>query len=119
MNTFTTKYTTDYIEIQKALVFPFEIEEIELEIKYAISPYSPATFYGPAEGGDIEDVEYTILTVNNFIPTDKQVKIIMDLINNKEFREITTELIWNDYANKKNQEKQDYAEWRYDIMNER
>lgn len=120
MNTFTTKYdTTDYQEIQRALALPFEIEEIELEIKYEISPYRPATFYDPAEGGDIEDVKYNILTVDNFVPNDKQVKIIMDIIDTKEFREITTEWIWDDYADKKNQEKQNYAEWRYDLNNNR
>lgn len=120
MNTFTAKYdTTDYPEIQRSLALPFAIEEIEIEIQYEISPYRPATFYDPAEGGELEDVEYNILTIGNFVPTDKQVKIIFDIIDTKEFKEIITEWILNDYADKKNQEKQDYAEYRYDILNDR
>lgn len=120
MNTFTKKYdTTDYPEIQRALALPFEIEEIELEISYEISPYRPATFHDPAEGGYIEDVEYNILTVNKFVQNDKQVKIIMDFIDAKEFREITNEWVWDDYADKKNEDDRDYAEYRYDMMNDK
>lgn len=122
MKTFTThSYDMRDLEIEanKALGLPFEIEEIELEIQYDISEYRPATFDDPEEGGEIEDCNIKVIKINNFEPTEQQAKIIMDLIDDKEFREITTEWIWDDYKTQKKSDAQDLAEYRYDIMNDR
>lgn len=77
------------------LCLPFDIEEIELEVEYYISKYHPATFFSPAEGGDIEDWN-VVVTDNRF--NDKQKKIILG-----ELRyDVIIDAIWAHHDTNKN-----------------
>jgi len=87
--------------------FDLGFESIELEISYGISPYRPATWYDPAEGGELEEYEVKVLLIDDFEPTDEVTKKIMDEIEGKEFNELIEEWIWDDYDNCK-----DDGSWR-------
>ena len=121
MNTIYKKYDVCDLEtpLNIILALPFVIDDVELEIQYEISPYREATFNDPAEGGELEDFSYKVIKIGNFTPTDKQADMIETIIYDKEFKEFTKEWVWNDYADKKNEDDRDYAEYRYDMMNDR
>jgi hypothetical protein len=55
--------TTRIAELSKAEDF-----EVEAEVSFSITPFSPACQGHPAEGGDIEDVTFRVDRVRTFWP---------------------------------------------------
>jgi hypothetical protein len=107
MITFYCNLDVSTLSIEKLLCLPFFIEEIELEVEYSISKYHAATFWSPAEGGAIEDLNWKIIkvydeNVNGFDPTDKQILIIENALTEKERTRIE-ELVWHHYEVNKNE----------------
>ena len=105
MITFYTTIDVSSLNIEKKLCLPFWIEEVELEIEYAISKYHAATPWEPAEGGEIEDCNFKIIKVydengNGFIPTDKQCLTVENALTEKE-RERIDDAIWHHYETNK------------------
>ena len=102
-----------------AIDFDLGFESIELEINYSISPYRAATWHDPEEGGEIEDCEIKVLLIDDLEPTDEQAKKIMDEIDGKEFNELIGEWCFEDYKESKEQDKIDWAEYKWDMRNDR
>jgi hypothetical protein len=77
--------------------------EIELEISYGISPYSAATFNDPEEGGELEECNINVMSVDGSEPSHAEAGRITDeLMYCKEFNNWVEEQCFDDY--KKNGE---------------
>jgi len=98
MSTFITEIEiyNSPVNVSKLLALPFDIDVCEVEVDYCISPLLPATFYEEAEGGQIEDCEYTVLSINNQPVTPKQANIIENLLC-EYFNDEMNDLIYSDY----------------------
>lgn len=55
-------------------------EDIELEIEYTATPYVPATYWQPAEGGEIEIVEVLGPAGKGFVLTDDEESKVIDYL---------------------------------------
>lgn len=117
--TFITNFSMDDIETP----FDFEITDIELEVTYSVyGQDKPATFHDPAEYADLEIEGKKVLKVftsnGEFEPTYEQNDIILALIDDKENNAILEGLLWDEVKMQKAADDQDYAEYRYDMMND-
>ncbi len=127
MNTFTATYdlcdSQDTINLSNILALPFEIVECELEIEYAISPFHAQSFYAPAEGGELEDCNIKVISINGSPCTKKQSDKLLDILYNDTskygFVEITTQWCYEDCSSQKESYLQDKAEYLYDCLNDR
>lgn len=82
-----------------------EDEEFELAVEYSAAPFIPATYWQPAEGGDVE-----IISVKHqgktFSLTDDE---------DKELLEICQARVADDFAD----EADNYADWKYEEYRDR
>jgi hypothetical protein len=63
-------------------------DTVELEISYGISPYRPATFDDPAEGGELEECNVNVLLIDDSEPCHAEAaKIMEELVEYKEFND--------------------------------
>lgn len=83
--------------INHELCLPFEINEVRLQIEYNISKFHPATYWSPAEGGEIEEC---IVTVIDECYNEEQCETILNSIS----EEWLAGAVWNHHNKMKNQE---------------
>lgn len=112
-----TKSQTTYINFSMDDIenpFSFEVKNAELEVTYtSYQKEDEKGFYGV----DIDIDKINVTKIDGIEPTDYQADIILNLIivHDKELKE----MINDEVKMQKVADDQDYAEYRYDMMNDR
>lgn len=114
------QYPKDPVALAEALKVNYDIEYILVGMKFTISPYRPATFYDPAEGGELEIEETNILALTT--GDDIEVKLTKDMkftigafLDDEELEEAC----WQEWKADQEQSEQDRAEYLYETRNDR
>lgn len=76
-----------------------EDSEIDLVVEYEVTPFIPATYWQPAEGGEVEIISVEC-DKQEFPLTDEEEQTLLEICQNRAADDLADEA-------------DDYADWKY------